>query len=458
MNHELKRKLRARKLDPAYIVCSVVNPSQEFSEDAIKRGVIAPPVHRSFLWMLIGNGTFSLSQWARISVLAKLSSPGIVGEYCLALALVAPIFTFTNLQLSAVQATDARHRYRFCDFAGLRLLSSTLVLLAVGFLTVALHRRDPLAWILTLGLATDSLCEIFGGLQQKHERMDRLGMSLLLRGMLSILAFSAVFFQTRSLVWAAAALPAASFLVLVTWDIPKGKSLLRGAPMLAWSLERLRGLALFALPLGINMLLISLNVNIPRYALAKYSGRSELGIFASLSYVVMAVGLVVNGLGQSVSARLSRYYAEGMLLKFRSLIARLCGAGTLLGLCCLAGAALIGRPLLALLYRPEYAAHLNVFLVLAATSGVSAVASFLGYGITAAHVFRRQLWTMLAVVTTTSAGSLILVPRYHAMGAAFSLLLSALVGVCGAWLVLSCALRAYRTEHDAAHFRPASAR
>jgi len=403
-----------------------------------------PPIRRNFSWLLMGNGAFSLAQWARVAVLAKLASPALVGQYALALALVSPVFMLTNLQLSAVEATDARNRYGFADFATLRLLCSGLALLLIAALAFFLHWNPSLrllVLVLALSLAVDSLCDICGGLQQKQERMDRLGISLLLRALFSLAFFAVLFRQTHSIIVAVATLPAVSAVVLLTWDLAMARRVLQNAPLLAWQGRRLGRLALFSFPLGLIMMLISLNVSIPRYALMRNSGSAELGIFASLSYVVMALSLVVNGLGQSVSPRLSRFYAQGEVGRFRQLMLRLCAIGALLGLGSLAVAALFGRPLLALIYRPEYAAHVNVFLVLSATSGVAAVASFLGFGITAAHVFRYQVWTMLAAVATTALASLLLVPRWNAMGAAISLLVSALVQTSIAAAILRRALR-----------------
>jgi len=405
---------------------------------------IGPPIHHNFSWLLMGNGAFSLAQWAQIAVLAKLSSPALIGEYALAMALVNPVFMFTNLDLSVVQATDARHRYAFSDFVMLRLLSSSMALLMVVALVFSLHSGrtiHALALVRILGLAADSLCNIFGGLQQKHERMDRVAISLLLRAFLSVALFTVIFQHTHSIVTASAALPVVSTLILLCWDFPMARQVLQNAPLLAWDSQRLRSLALFSLPLGVIVTLISLYVNIPRYALMRYAGSAELGIFASLSYVVMAVTLIVNGLTQSVSPRLARLYASGDVYRFRSLMLRLCAIGSLLGLGSLAFASLFGRPLLAIIYRPEYAAHVNVLLVMAATTGIGAVASFLGCGITAAHYFRYQVWTMLGAVLTSALASLLMVPRYHAMGAALALLLSTLVRMGIASAILRRALR-----------------
>jgi O-antigen/teichoic acid export membrane protein len=417
---------------------------EDVDPDGESAAIASPPIHHSFSWMLFGNGAFSLAQWVRVAVLAKLATPTLVGEYALALALVSPVFMLSNLQLSAVQATDARSRYAFADFAALRLLCSAGALLFVATLVFALHWGSSLravVLLMVLGLASDSLCDVFGGLQQKHERIDRLGVSLMLRAALTTAAFTLVFRHTHSIVAALATLPVVSLMVLLSWDLTMGRRVLRHAPLLAWHGRRLRSLALFSFPLGVIMMLISLNVNIPRYTLMRYAGSAELGIFASLSYVVMALGLVVNGLGQSVSARLSRFYANGEVQRFRKLIRQLCVIGALLGLCGFTVAAMFGRPLLALIYRPEYSSYLNVFLVLAMTSCIGAVASFVGYGITAAHVFRYQVWTVLATMLTTAIASLILVPRWHAMGAAVSLLASSLVQVSMATAILRRALR-----------------
>src|SRR5467141_2714208 len=77
-------------------------------------GTRSPTSLRSSVqWSLIGNVFYSACQWAILIVLAKLGSPESVGQFALGLALTAPIMLFANLQLSALQATDARREFRF---------------------------------------------------------------------------------------------------------------------------------------------------------------------------------------------------------------------------------------------------------------------------------------------------------------------------------------------------------
>lgn len=44
-----------------------------------------------FAWTLAGNGLYALSQWAVLSLLAKLGGRQMLGEYALAVAVTAPV-------------------------------------------------------------------------------------------------------------------------------------------------------------------------------------------------------------------------------------------------------------------------------------------------------------------------------------------------------------------------------
>jgi O-antigen/teichoic acid export membrane protein len=185
------------------------------------------------------------------------------------------------------------------------------------------------------------------------------------------------------------------------------------------------------LPLGFVMALMSLNTNIPRYVLEHYKGSSEFGIYASLAYLGTAASLVINALGQSASARLSRMFADREFEGFKSLLRKFVLFGAAMGIAGVPIAALLGRRVLSMAYRPEYAHYLNVFLVIVTTTSVLAIASFLGYGVTAARSFKLQLVIIGASTLSTVALSLALIPRFGMMGAACSLLAGAVVQAIG---------------------------
>jgi O-antigen/teichoic acid export membrane protein len=410
-------------------------------------GVRLPSLRWSFGWSLLGNGAYSFCQWAALAIIAKLGSADMVGQYALALAIAAPVFMFTNLQLRAVQVTDARGENAFADYAALRVVGSVAALLAVtGFaFTVITDRSTRLLLVfVALWKLLESFSDIFAGEMQKHERLDCASVSLLWRGGLSLLVFWAIFVRSHSLSIAYGATLAVALAVLCAYDVPVARRFLRPGSLVVGGRQALWRLFRLSLPLGCSMALISLNINIPRYVLERYAGRAELGIFASLGYVVLAINLLVSALGQSVSVRLSSFHADNEIHDFKRLLTKLCVLGASVGVLGMPLAALVGKPLLTLMYRPEYAEHLPVFLVLVLSAGFTAVGSFLGYGITAARIFRPQLVLMTITVGATLVASMVFIPRLQMMGAALALLLSSVVFVFTAGWILWCDLRRER--------------
>ncbi len=149
------------------------------------------------------------------------------------------------------------------------------------------------------------------------------------------------------------------------------------------------------------MTLASLNINIPRYILEQKLGTAELGIFASLAYLLTAINLIVIALGQSVCTRMARLFADGDIRPFKALLGKLILLAGALGMVALGLASVIGRPVLALVYRPEYAEHVDLLLFMVVDATLVAIATFVGFGMTAARCFRPQMSIMAVTAVTT---------------------------------------------------------
>src|ERR1700722_8533773 len=158
------------------------------------RGVTVPTVAAKslrvgFSWSFVGWVGYAGCQWLMLSVMAKLGNPTVVGRCAFALALCAPMFMFTNLNLRVVQSTDALGEYNFSDYITLRLFGSSVALSAI--VTTSLFLKLPrTALVVELLVALFKFLESFGdlvaGLLQKFEKLDRAAIALLLRGTISI--------------------------------------------------------------------------------------------------------------------------------------------------------------------------------------------------------------------------------------------------------------------------------
>ena len=406
-------------------------------------------LRRNFSWTFIGNAVYAACQWGMLVVIAKLGSPEMVGQFTLGLAVTAPVFMLTNLQLRSVQATDAKQQYLFGDYLGLRLAATGLALVIIVVINLVLGYRWEISLIILLvGLAKafESISDVFYGLIQQHERMDRIAVSLMIKGLLSLLMLSAGVYLSGGIVWGVVGLAISWVIVLIGYDFGSGRVILTNSletlPSAKlntqesivtlqprWQLKTMVRLLWLSLPLGLAMMLISLNTNVPRYFIERYLGERELGFFAAIAYLMVAGNMVVSALGQSASPRLAKYYAAKNSRAFRQLLVRLVGIAALLGGLAVIAALVAGSQILTLLYQPEYAQYTDLFVWLMVAAGISYISSFLGYGMTAARYFRVQMPLFVVGTATSALACLWLIPTFGLQGAAIALILSAVIQV-----------------------------
>jgi len=399
----------------------------------------------NFAWVLAGNMVYAACQWGMIVALAKLGSSYMVGQFSLGLAIATPVLMFTNLHLRAVQATDARRLYTFAEYLRLRSVM-TLVAIAViaGVAGFEHYERQTRMVILAVALAKgiETLSDIHYGLFQLNDRLDKTGLSMMLRGVCSVAALSAGLYLTRDIFWACVALVLVWLASLVLFDLHQGRHFsaiswrrVRSSNWTDWCQPELSGqgfqrqwnLMRLALPLGMVTTMASVNLNMPRYFIEARMGVHQLGVFSALAYATVALTLVSDSLGHCAIPRMSRLYAGGQLAEFRSVLFKVSGIGSALGLGGLVVAQVMGTRLLTIFYSPEYAAGSRVFVVLMLATAIHCVAGMLTSGIMSARCFWVQVPMCALVVASTALACYRLVPTAGLMGGAEAMVIGAVV-------------------------------
>jgi O-antigen/teichoic acid export membrane protein len=408
----------------------------------------------NFAWVLAGNVVYAACQWGMIVALVKLGSILMVGQFSLGLAIATPVLMFTNLHLRAAQATDARRLYSFAEYLQLRSVMTMAAIAAIaGIAWFEHYERQTTIVILAVALAKgiETLSDIHYGLFQLNDRLDQTGISMMLRGALSVFALSAGLYLTRDVFWGCVGLALAWLAALLFFDIRRGRrfgglseEFLQVSRWTCWwrpecraqGLRRQWDLMCLALPLGIVTTMASINLNMPRYFIEARMGEHQLGIFSALAYATVAMTLVSDSLGHCAIPRMSRLYADGQIAEFRSVLFQLAGIGCALGLAGLAVAQVMGSRLLVVFYSPEYAAGSRVFVVLMLATAIHCVAGMLTSGILSARWFMAQVPMFAVVVASTALACYWLVPTSGLMGGAVSTVIGAVIRLALAAMVV----------------------
>jgi O-antigen/teichoic acid export membrane protein len=408
-----------------------------------------------FSWTFVGNAIYAAGQFATLMLLAKLVRPEQVGQYALGLAVVYPVMMLTNMQLRAVMTSGARQQTHFGHYLSLRLLTTLLALVIIFAITQILgYRWELTAVVLMVGgaYAIETISDVYYARLQLHDRMVEISKSLIARALLSVLGLAVATYVTRNLLWGVAGVLLARAIVLFGYDIcERTHGLGRQSKWFSRN-EALRPrlnlraqseLLWLSLPLGIVVLLTSLNSSVPSYFIKQALGERELGIFSAIGFMISVGNMAVVSLGQSAFTRLARSYASGNLVAFGLLLGKLLAFGAMLGVCGMIISKLAGREILTIMFRPEYAERADLLPWIMAAGSVLFMAQFLGFGMTAAGYYNSQVVLNILANLSLLAACYWLVARQGLLGAFLAMLIAAIVQLAGSVVVLVIGLRTH---------------
>jgi O-antigen/teichoic acid export membrane protein len=415
-----------------------------------------------FTWVVTGNAFYSICQWSIVVVLAKLGTPAKVGEYALGMAVAGPIVLFAGLQLRALVASESGTRLSFEQYLAFRLVSLGVALVLVAAVSFSQHEVRLRAIIFLVGLAqaVECLSDTYYGFMQKHERMDRISISLLLKGPISLAALGSAMYATGSIGWAVFGLAIGRLSIVFAWDMRTGfLGADRSIPAterrvrLQWDFGKMLGLLKMALPLGFILMFAALNSSIPRYFLEARAGSAELGIFSAVASLLSAGTLVISAFGQSIFVPVARAFAAFDRAKIRYYVLLCVFSGISLGAGGILLAALFGREILTWLFRPEYGERSSVLVPLAIAGAVGFVASGFGYVLTAARKLFPQIPVLTASAIAAAGTSAWLIPGHGLNGAVDAVLAASFVQLIGLLMILRKMDRQLGYEMAIAQFR-----
>lgn len=401
----------------------------------------------NFTWNLFGNIVYAGCQWGILISLTKFTNVEMVGQFALGLAITAPVILFSQMGIRGAQATDAGDEYHFGHYLALRVSTTVMALLIIACIAFfGDYARSSVIVIILVGLskAMESVADVYYGLLQRHERMDRIARSRMIKGILSLIFVSLVVYITRDVIWGILTLVVLWSAVFIVYDVRNARAVLNEhcerlqlhdftvlslTPV--FNAQVLLRLFWLVLPLGFVQALISLKTNIPRYFIEAHWDASDLGIYTSLAYMIIVGNTLVSAMSQACVPRLSKHYAYDERDQYRKIIYWLMGIGVCIGCLGVLAAVISGRPLLTVIYSPEYGEHALLFILIMVVGAISYMVSILGYALMATRRFQLFMFPHILITAIAYIASKLLIPHYGLMGAAWACAITELCACIG---------------------------
>ncbi|WP_281939387.1 lipopolysaccharide biosynthesis protein [Micromonospora sp. AKA38] len=379
------------------------------------------------LWAMLGLAVASVAQWAVITLLARFGTPHMVGQYAFGLAVSAPVMLVAGLGLRTVLVTETQGRFDFDDYLRLGVVAALVGLVPLTLIAGVRGSADGVIIMLVgLAKAIDGIGEIYFGFFQRRLLIRTISVAMMVNSVLTLLLMGGLLLLTGNAAWATLGSVIGSTIGSIAYSRRAARRLtgpsVPGTGGKAWRHSRL--LLVIAFPVGLSVGLNSFTTNIPRYILERQQGTAALGIFAALSYVVLAANTFFSAVSQTVLPRMAQLHQGGHHRRLAALTGRLVLACLVLGACACLVAAVVGGPALRLLYGAEYAGYTGVLVVLTVAVAFSGTLFFINTALLAARRFGNQLTASVAMLGLNMAVSVLLVPAYGLVGAAWTVVVA----------------------------------
>lgn len=334
-------------------------------------------VKANIAWNSVGSVVrLGCSYLVTIAVVRLSHGFDAAGVLSLAMAVSNLVNPLADFRLRMVQVSDVHDEHSSGEYMGLRFLTTGLSFV-VGIVYAAVTCVSDALPCIALYLAYSLVVNLASGLyaiEQRHMRMDYIGISCMLQGVSSLALFSLALWATNSLELACAGMVAAVVLVYLLYDRPHAGRFESLVPVVELR-PALRTLATLA-PLVVAQVCASAVLTVPKQYLAASVGRAALGVYSSVASPATIVQMGATYLYSPLIGEFARRFDEGPgpgMALFRKVALSIAGLCLALGVLVLA----LGEPILGLLYGERIVSYTYLLGPAVACTFVTAFAWFM---------------------------------------------------------------------------------
>lgn len=390
-------------------------------------GENALSLKRNALYNSIGSLTYLICQWLVNVLVVRLGSYADGGMLTLSISVTNVFFVVATFSLRVYQASDVTGRFSASRYLSTRVMTSLLGLfLCVVFALANVQYDAAQKWCIVLYMLfklTEAWVDALAAEQQKAMRMDYIFVSFLLRSATSLGSLVIAMLLWHSLPLALLLMAATTMPVVLCYDLPIVRRMtgfrLRLRP--GECLPLLRA----AWPMMLNAAMMTLLVSMPRYILEYHFGQEIMGIYGAVATPAVIVQAGCSFVYSPLVAPLSRCWSEGRRGDFRRMTARALALVLMLFLVVMAGAAVLGRWGLQLIFGESILPYAWLLQPVLLTSLCAALMYFFEVPLTIMGRLKSMSCVHLTAAALSLLLSLTLIPRLGMNGVNWTIVLTA---------------------------------
>ena len=384
----------------------------------------------SIFWNTAGSLVYMVTQWLISILVVRMAGVSVAGDLSLAMSVNNIFYSLAMFGIRNYQVTDVQGKYNNATYIINRMETCLGAFFLCTLYCVMIGYSSNQRWCIILYCVfkmSEAMYDVYAGICQKAWRMDCIGKSWMLRGIVTFAVFTIALYISDSLMYAILAMAAVSFLIIIVYDVPITGKL---ADIQIRRQEN-RSLQLMkeCFPLICYQLLTTAISTIPRILMERVLGNYALGIYSSVATPTVIVQMGASYIFNPFMTLFAELYMGKKKREFWSTFKK-CMLGILgLSVIALLGGKILGSWGLNLLYGKEVAEYVELLLPIIGCTILTALIWFLGGLLTVVREFKGLNISNIPAVLISTLGSLGFMNKFDMQGASMALILALAVQV-----------------------------
>lgn len=316
---------------------------------------------KNIMWNTCGSIFYSFCQWLLTSIVIRTVSYGAGGVLSLAMTTSSSFSAISLFSMRNYQVSDIKGEYRTSEYVGSRVITCIAAFTCCAAAAIYNSSWEQMLCIdaFMLVRVAEGWVDVMHGVDQKYERYDYIGKSYFLRGILTLVIFSAGLIITNNLTVTLCVMAIGNLAAAVFYDTKKTGGLERITPVFQ---KKVLELLKTCLPIVLFTFLLSLENLIPKKVLEQRYGQAELGIYSAMANLAVVVQVFSSVAFNPFLPKFTMVYYSGDMKRFRKMLHSL--YLVLIGMCIVVnlGVLIFGKLGLRILYGEDILNYYDLFL------------------------------------------------------------------------------------------------
>lgn len=339
-------------------------------------------VSRGTIWNTLGSTMYGLNSFIMLALVSRIGTVEEAGAFGIAFTTAQLLYIVGLFGVSHYQMTDYQKKYSFSDYGKLRVFSCG-VMIAACIISIFVLQFSGQKMLLTLLLTLLMLLNVVGDLYQnlffQNNRLDLSGSALFYRTFWSLLVFAGALILTKQLLLSIVLQIICNLLVTLYYAHQIAPEFLKLEPEHSQTGCSSKTLSAECFPLFVSLLLMNLVISASKYGIEFLMNDEAQGYYN----MIFMPAQVINLCSQFIFKPMLNQYAMLIQTKqrgqFQKLLIKQSALVIAFTFICCVGAAILGAPVLGLLYQKDLSDYVLPLVLVVLGGGIFALCQLLYY-------------------------------------------------------------------------------